>query len=97
MQCHTPFRQDQVTFTITVFQSAATGTVLFREYPTPASDPVTLASVPLTNGHASWTTSSLSVGLHYMNAAYMGDANYIGTSTSLLNQVVRAVTTTTVG
>ena len=85
-----------VTFTFTMSPSGATGTVQFREYATLSGDPVVLTTVPLSGGRATWTTSGLSVGLHHLNAAYLGDATYAGTATSILDQTVRAATSTTI-
>jgi hypothetical protein len=39
-------------------------------------------------GSASFSTSSLSKGIHSITVVYSGDTNYIGSSTSVLTQVV---------
>src|SRR5205823_173335 len=46
------------------------GSVVFSDQGT------TLATVPVTNGTATFTTSTLSVGDHAITAAYVGDANH---------------------
>jgi hypothetical protein len=42
----------------------------------------------LSNGIASFTTSSLTAGTHSITAVYGGDGNFNGSSSSPLNQVV---------
>lgn len=67
---------EAVTFTATVAASvkgvstAPTGTVGFKDRKT------LLAVVPLSHGHASYTTSALSAGVHQIVAVYSGDANF---------------------
>jgi len=61
---------ESVTFTATVApsQAAASGTVQFMDGSTAIGSPVTIAS-----GSASFTTSSLAVGLHTITAVYSGN------------------------
>lgn len=76
-----------VTFTATVVQSGGsgspTGTVTFSDGST------ALATAPLTNGQATFTSSSLSVGSHSITAAYSGDANFTGSTSTALTQFVQ--------
>lgn len=58
------------------------------------SDGTNSVSVPLSAGHASWTTSSLPIGATFVVATYAGDASYLG-STNNIEQSVSAGTTTT--
>jgi hypothetical protein len=74
---------DAVTFTAAVGNSVApgivaTGTVTFRDISFQNGAPlsVTLGTVPVdAAGHASFTTSSLRGGAHFITAAYSGNAN----------------------
>jgi hypothetical protein len=83
-----------LTFTATLLQ-AATGTVQFVEYPTPASSPVPFGSATAANGSAVFTTSSLSAGMHNIAAIYSGDGTYIGTTSSYFVQTINQIPTTT--
>ena len=65
-----PLSGQSVTFTATVAPSAATGTVTFKDSGT------TLGTSNLNSGVATFTTSSLSVSSHSINATYNGDTNY---------------------
>jgi hypothetical protein len=47
-----------------------TGTVTVKDGST------TLAALPLVNGSASFTTTSLAVGMHPLTAIYSGDGNF---------------------
>jgi hypothetical protein len=47
-----------------------------------------LASVPVSGGVASYTTSSLSAGPHTITAIYAGDANFTGSTSNPVNQAV---------
>ncbi len=73
-----------VTFTATVTGSAGTptGTVTFKDGAT------TLGSGALSSGQATFTTAGLSVATHSITAAFGGDANYLGSTSSALSQVV---------
>jgi hypothetical protein len=77
-----------VTFTATVSSTVSTpsGSVNFLDGQT------LLASVPLTQGVATCTTSSLAVGGHSITAAYTGDANFVGVISSPLLQTVEDFT-----
>jgi len=76
-----------VTFQVTVAPNTvgstnATGTVTFKDGDT------VLGSQPLdSTGHASLTTSGLTVGPHAITAAYSGDTNFSG-STAALNEFI---------
>jgi Bacterial Ig-like domain (group 3)/Putative Ig domain/Calx-beta domain len=81
-----------ITFTATVSPvSPATGTptgnIVFKDSTT------TLATVALTSGVATFTTSSLSVASHSISAGYGGDANFTS-SGAFLTQVVNTASTT---
>ena len=70
--------QRKVTYTATVssqYGGAATGTVTFQDGGT------TVATIPLANNQAAYTTSYKSVSVHNMTATYSGDVNN-GESTS---------------
>jgi hypothetical protein len=77
-------------FTATVSSSASptpTGSVTFKDGST------TLATVALdANGHATYTTSSLSAGRHYLTAAYSGDSHYGPGSMMLVQPVLQTST-----
>ncbi len=59
-----------VTLTATVSNTEATGTVTFRDGGT------VLGTGTLSNGVATFTTSDLSVGSHYITVSYDGDVNF---------------------
>ena len=63
--------------------STPTGTVTFSDGST------TLASEPLANGQATFSTSSLVVGAHSITASYSGDSNFLGSTSAALNQSVQ--------
>jgi hypothetical protein len=76
-----------VTFTATVTGAGPTptGNVTFYDGATP------LGTVALNgSGQAAFSTTALSVGPHQMTAVYAGDANYSGSTSSPLTQVVNA-------
>jgi hypothetical protein len=73
-----------LTFRATVTPAGATGTVTFFDGTTPISSPV-----PLSNGSASFTTASLSVGSHSISAQYSGDANYNPSSSPVHKLAIR--------
>jgi hypothetical protein len=77
-----------VTFTATVSPSAATGTVTF--YLGTAS----VGTETLSGGAATLTTAALPAGSDAMQAVYSGDANDTPSTSSVLNQEVRQVTST---
>jgi hypothetical protein len=73
------------TVTITAnMNAAATGTVKFTDGST------VLATVPVTSGVASYSTSSLTAGSHALGVAYSGDNNYTISSTSFNETVLAA-------
>ena len=47
------------------------------------------------SGVATFTTSTLAVGSHSLSAVYSGDANFTGSTSSSVNQVVNQGGTTT--
>ncbi|HEX4441896.1 MAG TPA: Ig-like domain repeat protein [Thermoanaerobaculia bacterium] len=73
-----------VTFTATVTSAAGlpTGTVSFLD------GAATLATSPLTGNVATFTTSSLIIGVHPITAVYGGAPNYAGSTSAVLNQTV---------
>ncbi|MBZ5529918.1 MAG: Ig-like domain repeat protein [Acidobacteriia bacterium] len=68
-----------VTFIATITPASATGTVVFFDGTTAISGPI-----PVSNGSASFTTASLTVGSHSIRAQYSGDANYKAASSNAL-------------
>jgi hypothetical protein len=77
-----------VTFTATVGapnagSAAPTGSMTFVDQTTGS----TLANVPLSGGSARWALSPLALGAHTIAAVYSGDANYISSTTFLVQQV----------
>jgi hypothetical protein len=77
---------EAVTFTATVSITqpgiAPTGTVKFYD------STQLIATETLSGGQAQFTTSSLTVGSHFIGAVYSGDTNFNGSSSSALHQVV---------
>src|SRR6476646_10643660 len=61
------------TFMATVTPTNATGSVVFFDGTTPIS-----GAIPLNNGSATFTTSTLATGTHMISAQYGGDANFNG-------------------
>ncbi len=81
-----------VTFTATVTPSSGsgeTGTVQFQIDGSNVGDPVTI-----TNGTASYTTSTLAVGNHSVVAVYSGDGNFAGSTSPTFEQTVLTTTLT---
>jgi hypothetical protein len=80
-----------VTFTTTVASTnngaLPTGTITYKDGST------VLATFTLTNGQATYSTSSLSLGNHFITAAYSGDSNYAPGSTTLVESVLYGSTT----
>ena len=86
-----------ITFTATVTGSPAGpgGTVTFTDFTYNGTTPVTTTlatNVPLSNGQASVTTSSLAaggsfLGNHFITANYSGDANHPGSSVTMMQKV----------
>ncbi len=73
---------DSVTFTATLEDDAATGTITFYD------DATALATVAVTTGTAQYTTSSLSAGSHPITAQYSGDSTYGPSTSNVVNQQV---------
>lgn len=74
---------DALTFTANVTPNSATGTVVFFDGSNAISGDVTLVG-----GAASFTTSSLSFGIHSITAQYSGDASFNGSTSLALSQTV---------
>lgn len=77
-----------VTFTMKVHgsvitSSLPTGSVVFKDRAT------TLGSAPLAGGVASFTTSSLGIGSHFISAVYSGDSNFNPHRSTVLVQTVQ--------
>ena len=70
--------------------SQPTGTVIFLDGTT------TLATVPLTNGAASYSASSLTIGSHVITLRYDGDATHSGSAPVTLIEKVQQSTTTSI-
>ena len=75
-----------MTFTATVLPTAVTGSVTFMEGNT------ALGTGTITNGVASFTTSTLPAGAHTIVANYGGDSNYSSSVSGPLTQTVNKVT-----
>jgi hypothetical protein len=75
------------TFTATVTPATATGTVTFADGGT------TLGTGAISGGTATYSTSSLSVGPHSINASYGGDTNYNSSASTALTQTVNKANT----
>ncbi|ADW69926.1 Ig-like domain-containing protein [Granulicella tundricola] len=65
----TVYARAPITFTATLDQPTATGSITFTDTATP------LAQSPLSQGVATTTTSALTVGPHTINATYPGDTS----------------------
>ena len=74
-----------VMFTATVTPTAATGTVTFKDGST------TLGTGTIGSGTATYSTSTLSAGSHAITAAYGGDSNYNGSTSSVVTETINAV------
>jgi len=68
---------------------AATGSVIFIDGST------TLGSASIVSSQATFQTSALSIATHQIVADYSGDANYPGTSSNPITQIVQPATSTT--
>src|SRR5262249_41389306 len=85
-----------VTFTATVSvtlpgHGPANGTITFRDGSS------TLGTATLNgSGQATFTTSTLALGLHFISAVYSGSSNFNGSTSAVLTQTVTALPTTTV-
>lgn len=83
-----------ITFTATVSVTSPgsgvpTGTVTFKDGTT------TIGTGTLSGGTATFITSSLASGSHDITAVYVGDANFITSTSSTLTQVVNKASTAT--
>jgi YD repeat-containing protein len=87
-----PSRVNQaVTFTATVTGSSPTGAVTFKD------GTITIGTVALSSGVASFTTSTLTQGNHSITASYGGDiSNLPSTNTSPVNQLILAPVATSI-
>ncbi|HXZ20558.1 MAG TPA: Ig-like domain-containing protein, partial [Candidatus Acidoferrales bacterium] len=66
-----------------------TGTVTFFDGQTPLTGTSTSPNpATLANGTASYTTSSLAVGVHLLTAVYSGDMNFPGSSSQVLVETI---------
>ena len=73
-----------------LFTGTLSGTVTFT------IDGVNVSpAVTLTNGTASYTISTLTLGLHTVQATYSGDSSFAGSLSNLLNQQVNQANSTT--
>jgi len=78
-----------VTFTANVTSASAgtiNGSVTFRD------GALILGTVALTGGSAQFSTASLTEGTHPITAEYLGEGNFNGSTSTVLNQVVTQVT-----
>src|SRR5205085_2112737 len=85
-----PAYAQSVTFTATVSPSSGivpTGTMQFQIDGSNAGSPATLS-----DGTATYSTSTLSVGPHSVIAVYGGDGNFIGSTSPTFNQSVGKTT-----
>jgi len=74
---------------VTTGSGTPTGTVIFYD------GSMSLASSTLTSGSVSISVSSLAAGTHSITAAYQGSANFSGSTSLAVSQVVTIATTTT--
>jgi hypothetical protein len=81
-----------VSFSVTVTPSTATGTIQFLD------GAAVLSTVTLSGGTASFSSATLAQGTHSITAVYSGDAANAGSTSAIVSQVVNAktVTSTTV-
>jgi len=77
-----------VTLTAMVTPSVATGTITFKDGST------TLGTGTISSGVATFSSSKLAQGSHYLTASYGGSAKYNGSTSLLLIQVVNKANTT---
>lgn len=89
----TQFYGEPLTFTATVAPTGATGTVVFTfDAGLPS---VATRTVPVVDGVATYTTSTLNIGTRTVRAAYSGDANHASSTSATINQSIVATATTT--
>jgi hypothetical protein len=85
--------QQMVTFTVTVapqYTCTPTGTVTLLDGGTPIA-----SNLALNGGMATYTTSTLLVGIHQITASYGGDSNFNTSNSLTLSQTVNKANTTT--
>jgi Bacterial Ig-like domain (group 3)/Galactose oxidase, central domain len=75
-----------VTFTVQVVPNIATGNVIFFD------GQKSLGKASLSLGIASFTTSTLQVGSHFIHAAYVGDGNFNGSISPAIVQLITKAT-----
>jgi hypothetical protein len=80
-----------VTFTATVNAPQPTGTVTFFDGAN------SIGTGTLSAGQAAFSTTSLAVGTHNITAAYAGNSNISGSTSSILQEVIGNGSTTTPG
>jgi hypothetical protein len=80
-----------VTFTASILPASTTGGVQFMDGAT------VLGSATLSNGSATLGISSLAGGSHSVTAVYFGGTNYLASTSGVLMQTVKFVTSTTIG
>jgi hypothetical protein len=74
------------TFTASVAPSSGTGTPTGTVTFLDGSTQLTQVAIDGA-GHASYASSSLTIGMHTITASYSGDANYAASSTTLIEQI----------
>ncbi len=79
-----------LTFTANVTPLAATGTVKFKDGST------TLGTTTITNGVATYTTSTLAAGSHSITGVYSGNSSYPSSTSPTLTENVMTVSSITV-
>jgi Bacterial Ig-like domain (group 3)/Putative Ig domain/Galactose oxidase, central domain/Kelch motif len=85
--------QQMVTFTVTVapqYTCTPTGTVTLLDGVNPIA-----SNLALSGGMATYTTSTLSVGIHQITASYGGDPNFNSSNSAIWSQTVNQASTTT--
>ena len=80
----TSTKSRSATFTATFTDAGATGTVTFQDGET------MLGSSTVVDGMATYTVSTLTAGRHSITAAYGGDANFAGSTSSAVDLTVKA-------
>jgi hypothetical protein len=86
------FISQTVTFTASVsgqFGGTPTGSITFKQ------GTKALSTVALGNGQANYTTSYTTAGNRAITAVYSGDGNYVASTSAVLTQVVKKVSSTT--
>jgi len=78
-----------VTFTANLSPFTATGSVIF--YDTSTNPSTTIGTGTISNGIATFSTSSLSVGSHNIVANYLGDSSHSTSSSTVLIETVNQI------